>query len=133
MHLFPARSARSPLAHDWLCPLIAAAVVLGAASLSRAGPPATSARADSATGEQFESSPSGSCSEIHQALSRLAQAERDQALALQLFSRGASTPIVQARLQNLQGVSADLREVLRRVHASRVAGDSTVSECLKLG
>jgi hypothetical protein len=116
-----------------LCPLIAAAVALAAAPSVRAEPPVASALAEPVSGEQSEPSPSASCSEIHQALTRLAQAERDQALALQLFSRGAAVPIVQARLQRLQQVSADLREILRRVHASRLGHDSSVSECLKLG
>lgn len=118
---------------EGLCPLIAAAIVLAAAALARAEPPAASAGAEPVIGEQSEASPSALCSEIHQELSRLARAEREQALALQLFSRGAGAPIVQARLQQLQEVSADLRETLRRVHASRVANDSSVSECLKLG
>jgi hypothetical protein len=131
--LFSARRAFSFAAHALLCPPIAAAIVFVAAAAARAGPPATSAQAEPVIGEQVETSPSSSCSEIHQELSRLARAERDQALALQLFSRGAGAPIVQARLQELQEVSADLRETLRRVHASRIANDSSVSECLKLG
>jgi hypothetical protein len=82
---------------------------------------------------QFEASAGGSCSEIRQSLSRLGQAERDQALALQIFSGGGQLSMVELRYQRLQQAGGDLREILRRVRASSLGEDPSVSECLKLG
>ena len=82
---------------------------------------------------QPEASASGSCAEIRQSLTRLGQAERDQALALQIFSGGGQLSMVELRYQHLQQAGGDLREILRRVRASSLGVDPSVSECLKLG
>jgi len=82
---------------------------------------------------QSEASASGSCSEIRQSLTKLVQAERDQALALQIYSGGGQLSMVELRYQRLQQAGGDLREILRRVRASGFGADPSVSECLKLG
>ncbi len=82
---------------------------------------------------QVETSGGAACAEIHAALDRLAAAERRQALALELYSRGGELPMVETRFQQLQQASADLREILRRVHAGRIAREPSVAECLEVG
>jgi hypothetical protein len=99
--------------------------------------------------------PSNACSQIHASLRHLAQAERDQAFALDLYSHGGELPTADARFHRLpwtwlsaptpraamvetsyhrlRETMRDLREILRRVHASRFAGDPQVGECLELG
>jgi hypothetical protein len=64
---------------------------------------------------------------------QVAKAERNQALALHLMADGKPTPIVQARLTELQAQIGDLREVLRRVRNSASRRNSEVSECLEMG
>ncbi len=83
--------------------------------------------------DQPEASAGSSCSEIRQSLARLGQAERDQAFALQIFSGGGQISMVELRYQRMQQADGDLREVLRRVRASSLGRDPSVSECLSLG
>jgi hypothetical protein len=82
---------------------------------------------------QLDGSAGGSCSAIRHALSELGQAEHDQAFALELFSRGGELPMVEVRYQRMQQADGDLREILRRVRASRLGADPSVSECRRLG
>src|SRR5262249_10466373 len=58
--------------------------------------------------------PEVACSQIREAIHKVAAAERDQALALHLMADGKPTPMVQTRLTQLQAKIGDLREVLRR-------------------
>jgi len=83
--------------------------------------------------DQLGTSAGNSCSRIRQALARLGQAERDQAFALQIFSGGGQLSMVELRYQRMQQADGDLREVLRRVRASSLGRDPSVSECLRLG
>jgi len=120
----PSRFARPP---KFTTALLAALLIAAPfAADSRAGqPPGQS--------ESAEVSAGGACSEIRESLTRLGQAERDQALALQIFSGGGQLSMVEVRYQRLQQADADLREILRRVRASSLGSDPSVSECLKLG
>jgi hypothetical protein len=83
--------------------------------------------------DQIDKSAGGYCGAIHHALTNLAQAERDQALSLQLFSCGGQLAIVETRYRRLEQASGDLREILRRVRASRDSSEPALAECLKLG
>lgn len=95
-----------------------------------------------ATEQDVQRQPDG-CGEIHSALQRLAQAERAQAFALQLFVRGqessgrrpdseAALGVEKALQQLLDGSSA-LRSILKRISRGPAAREAAVAGCLKLG
>ena len=105
--------------------MAAAAIAFTAAVPANAGQPEPA--------DQVVKSASDACSAIHGAISKLAQSERDQALALEIFSHGGQLPMVETRYRGLEQASGDLREILRRVRASRLANDASAAECLKLG
>jgi hypothetical protein len=107
--------------------------LLLAAQLFGFAAPAASHAAEPASAVQLDGSAGGSCSAIRHALSGLGQAERDQAFALELFSRGGQLSMVEVRYESMQHADGDLREILRRVRASRLGADQSVSECLRLG
>jgi len=77
--------------------------------------------------------PDSACAAIRDSVRSVAKAERDQALALHLMADGKPTPMVQARLTELQAQIDDLREVLRRVRNGESRHNSDVSECLDMG
>ncbi len=74
-----------------------------------------------------------SCREIRAALSALAKAEREQALALHLMAGGKPTPVVEARLTELQVRTSALRAILRKVRDNGPADDPQVQRCVALG
>ncbi|MDO8432865.1 MAG: hypothetical protein Q7S58_10710 [Candidatus Binatus sp.] len=90
---------------------------------ARAGDPATFSEYDS----------EDACHEIKAALNALAAAEHRQALALDLASEGASSAIVAARLSDLLDRSQDLRVVLKRARHSKVARETMVDQCTRMG
>jgi hypothetical protein len=74
------------------------------------------------------------CAAIRHALSRLAEAERSQAFALNLASTpGSSTAPVEARLATLLDRIKALRETLRQVHKDSPTHDVRVEQCSKMG
>ena len=74
------------------------------------------------------------CSSIRHALSRLAEAERSQAFALNLASApGSSTAPVEARLATLLDRIKSLRETLRQVHKDAPAHDARIEQCSRMG
>jgi hypothetical protein len=74
------------------------------------------------------------CSSIRHALSRLAEAERSQAFALNLASApGASTAPVEARLATLLDRIKSLRETLRQVRKDTPAHDPRIEQCSRMG
>jgi hypothetical protein len=73
------------------------------------------------------------CSEIRASISRLAEAERNQAFALRLMPKGQPTPMVEERLTELRARIGDLREVLRRVRQGVSPEDQYVNECVNIG
>lgn len=73
------------------------------------------------------------CREIRQSLRVLAEAERNQGFALHLMTGARTTPMVEARLAELQGHISDLRELLRKLRHQAPIDDSRVEHCLKLG
>jgi len=77
--------------------------------------------------------PEVACSQIRDSVRKVAKAERNQALALHLMADGKPTPIVQARLTELQAQIGELREVLRNVRNNASHRNSEVSECLDMG
>lgn len=77
--------------------------------------------------------PEVACTQIRESVRKVAQAERNQALALHLMADGKPTPIVQARLTELDAQTGDLREVLRKVRHSTSRRNSDVAECLEMG
>ena len=77
--------------------------------------------------------PEVACTTIRDSVRKVAKAERDQALALHLMADGKPTPMVQARLTQLQAQMDDLRAVLRRVRDGASRHNADVSECLDMG
>ena len=74
------------------------------------------------------------CASIRHALSRLADAERSQAFALNLASApGSSTAPVEARLATLLDRTRTLRETLNRVHKNAPAHDTRIEQCSNMG
>ena len=74
------------------------------------------------------------CAAIRHALSRLAEAERSQALALNLASTpGSSTAPVEAHLATLLDRIKALRETLNHVRKSAPARDTRIEQCSKMG
>ncbi len=74
-----------------------------------------------------------SCREIRLTLKSLAESERNQALALHLMADGKPTPIVEARLTELQARVSALRAILRKVRDNGPADDPQVQQCVALG
>ena len=96
------------------------------------GPPQPALAADLSPGP--ESAPDAACTEIKTALHRLADAEHDESLALDLASSGGnSTPVVEARLSVLLERTQDLRVALRHARQSAVARDPAVDQCTRMG
>lgn len=124
-----AEPARTPaLLFQLLRPLAAAAVivVLGAGSVgaetSEKEPPP-----DLHTVE-------GACGLIRHDLSRLAEAERDQAFALNLGAApGSSTAMIESRLAVMLDRTNRLRQNLREVRHNSVPHDPRVEQCTKMG
>jgi hypothetical protein len=77
--------------------------------------------------------PDLACTTIRDSVRKVAKAERDQALALHLMADGKPTPMVQARLTELQAQIDDLRAVLRRVRNGASRHNADISECLDMG
>ena len=77
--------------------------------------------------------PDVACSQVRESVRNVAKAERNQALALHLMADGKPTPMVQARLTELQAQVDDLRAVLRRVRNGASRHGADVSECLEMG
>ncbi|HLX38288.1 MAG TPA: hypothetical protein VKR29_10825 [Candidatus Binataceae bacterium] len=77
--------------------------------------------------------PDSACTTIRDSVRKVAKAERDQALALHLMADGKPTPMVQARLTELQAQIDDLRVVLRRARNGSTRHNSDVAECLDMG
>ena len=77
--------------------------------------------------------PEVACTTIRDSVRKVAKAERDQALALHLMADGKPTPMVQARLTQLQAQMDDLRAVLRRVRDGASRHNADVSKCLDMG
>jgi hypothetical protein len=74
------------------------------------------------------------CAMIRRALHYLARAEHEQAFALNLDPDGrGDTAMVQAQLAILLERSDELRDALRIVHHSGVAGDENVERCSAMG
>jgi hypothetical protein len=81
-----------------------------------------------------ENAPDAACTEIKTALHRLADAEHDESLALDLASSGGnSAAVVEARLSVLLEREQDLRVALRHARQSAVARDSAVDQCTRMG
>lgn len=74
-----------------------------------------------------------SCREIRRTLKSLAEAERNQALALHLMTDGKPTAMVEARLTELQARISALRAILRTVRDKGPADDPEVEQCVALG
>ena len=77
--------------------------------------------------------PDVDCSEIRQSVHKLAQVERDEALALHLMPDGRVTPMVQTRLTELQARIGELREALRQARRQAAPHDSNLSDCIEMG
>jgi len=76
----------------------------------------------------------GACGLIRHDLSRLAQAERDQAFALNLGAPpGSSTAMIESRLAVMLDRTNRLRENLREVRRNSVPHDPRVEQCTKMG
>lgn len=82
---------------------------------------------------QARLSSEGACAEIRVSISRLAEAERNQAFALRLMPKGEPTPMVEARLAELSARIDDLRDVLGHVRHGMSPGDEHVNRCVDLG
>jgi hypothetical protein len=99
-------------------------------TIPHAGQPATAADLSPAPISGAEDA----CAEIKTALHKLADAEHDESLALDLASNGGnSAAIVEARLSTLLDCTQDLRLALRRVRQSAVARDALVEQCTRMG
>jgi hypothetical protein len=112
-----------------LLPLVAAAVVvavLGAASV-HAETPEKEPSPDLHTAE-------GACGLLRHDLTRLAEAERDQAFALNLGApAGSSTALIEGRLAVMLDRTNRLRQNLREVRRNSVPHDPRVEQCTKMG
>jgi hypothetical protein len=121
---------RRPRARAMLTALIAAILVIAPAASSWA---ANGALAPESTAVTTISSDQA-CAMIRRALHNLAKAERAQAFALDLDPDGhGDTAMVQAQLAILLERSDQLRDALRIVHQSGVAGDEGVVQCSAMG
>ena len=76
----------------------------------------------------------GACGLIRHDLTRLAEAERDQAFALNLGAPpGSSTAMIESRLAVMLDRTNRLRQNLREVRHSSVPHDPRVEQCTKMG
>lgn len=80
-----------------------------------------------------ENGPEAACAEIKTALHRLAEAEHDESLALDLATSGGNLAIVEARLSVLLDRTQDLRVALKHARQSPAARDPMVDQCTKMG
>jgi hypothetical protein len=78
-------------------------------------------------------SPEKACTAIKGGLRALADAERDEALALDLTTDTTTAAMVEVRLNVLLNRSQQLRATLAAVRMSSVAHDSEVGECVAMG
>lgn len=108
------------------------AILIVAAVLSSA---AGSFAADTSQGQtSSDATAEEGCASIRHALSRLAEAERSQAFALNLASTpGSSTAPVEARLATLLDRIKALRETLDRVNKDAPAHDTRIEQCSRMG
>ena len=98
---------------------------------------ATGSRAADSPGSELASpieSAEEGCHTIRRALNHLAEAERAQALALDLGATpGSSTAVIEARLATLIERTNHLRDVLRQVRKNAPARDPRVEQCSRMG
>jgi hypothetical protein len=74
------------------------------------------------------------CATIRSALNELAQAERAQALALDLIAApGNSTAMIESRLTTLLDRTSRLRRTLREVRRRSTTRDPRTEQCAKMG
>jgi hypothetical protein len=100
--------------------------MLGAAS-ARAETPEKEPSPDLHTAE-------GACGLLRHDLTRLAEAERDQAFALNLGAPpGSSTALIEGRLAVMLDRTNRLRQNLREVRRNSVPHDPRVEQCTKMG
>jgi hypothetical protein len=78
-------------------------------------------------------SPEKACTAIKSGLRELADAERSEALALDLTTDTTTAAMVEVRLNALIDRSQQLRATLAAVRMSSVAHDSDVEECVAMG
>ena len=84
--------------------------------------------------ELSDNSADAACRSIKTALHKLADAEHDEALALDLASgAGNSMAIVESRLSVVLDRMQDLRAALKHARDGAVARDPTVDQCTRMG
>ncbi len=121
---------RRPRAGALFAALVVATIAMSPGASS---PAANDSLAPSASGVTKLSSDQA-CAMIRRSLHELAKAERQQAFALDLDPDGrGDTAMVQAQLAILLERSDQLRDALRIVHQSGVAGDENVERCSAMG
>ena len=83
--------------------------------------------------QQPKYSPENACGAIKSAVGVLADAERAEALGLNLTTEKATPAVVEVRLNDLIERSDQLAATLRAVRMSSVAKDSQVQDCIAMG
>ncbi len=78
-------------------------------------------------------SPAPVCLQIRATLVPLAEAERNQAFALQLYARAPGFGQVEAALDDLLNRSAELRKLLHRLAADDRRGEPVARGCIRRG
>lgn len=73
------------------------------------------------------------CADIRGALSALAKAEREQALALSLNPRGSSTAAIEIKLNDLLARTQQLRDALKSARTSGSRRDPHLEQCIAAG
>lgn len=73
------------------------------------------------------------CADIRGALSALAKAEREQALALSLNRPGSSTAAIEIKLNDLLAHTQQLRDALKSARTSGAARDPHLEQCIAAG
>ena len=74
------------------------------------------------------------CASIRRELNRLAQAERDEAFALNLGAPpGSSTAMIETRLAAVLDRTRRLRETIREVRRRNTGHDPRIEQCTKMG
>jgi hypothetical protein len=119
-HLEPARGSALLLHH----------LALGAAAFAMLMLYTTAARC---AGAANAFPPEVDCTQIRESVHKVAQVERDEALALHLMPDGRVTPMVQTRLTQLQARIGELREALRQARRQAAPHDSNLSDCIEMG
>jgi hypothetical protein len=84
-------------------------------------------------GEQDSYTAQNACDAIKSAVGVLADAERAEALGLNLTTEKATPAVVEVRLNDLIERSDQLSATIRAVRMSSVAHDSEVGDCLAMG